>query len=228
MQEKRNHMEKTQKYVIQLCFAIAGAFSTLFAIVMFNLYLLPKCSLLMRITLTIIMPWLLVLVPVLFMKANKETWKDIGFTKEKIPLQVLIGILIAIIMSLVLAVIPIIFGFKEMLGGNSYTKVWQFVYCFVYYTLGVALPEEIIFRGYVFKKLLDIKNSKRFAMIVSSVLFGLFHMFSGNIIQIVITTLIGLFLCLSREKIKNCTTLSLIFAHGFYDALIVLWVAVLP
>jgi len=74
---------------------------------------------------------------------------------------------------------------------------------------------------------LAIKNSKWFAIIISSLLFGLFHIFNGNIIQIFVTAFIGFLYCVFREKIKGCTLLSLIIAHGVYDAMIVLWVSIL-
>jgi hypothetical protein len=130
-------------------------------------------------------------------------------------------------MSLVLTVLPIILGFKDMVGSITYTQVWKFVYQFIYAIFGVALAEELIFRGYIFKKLLEIKNARWFAIIISSVLFGLFHIFNGSIIQVFMTAFIGFLYCIFREKIKGCTLLSLIIAHGVYDATIVLWVSIL-
>ena len=75
------------------------------------------------------------------------------------------------------------------------------------------------------RKLYNI--SKWFAIIISSLLFGLFHIFNGNIIQVFVTALIGFLYCIFREKIKGCTLLSLIITHGVYDALTVLWVFIL-
>ena len=146
---------------------------------------------------------------------------------ENIPHQIAIGVILALLMSLFLTLIPILFGFKEMVGNTSYSELWQFAYNFVYLTIGVALAEEFVFRGYFFHKLLEIRDSRWFAMIVSSMLFGLFHIFYGNLIQIIITALIGLLYCVMREKIKNCTLLSLVIAHGLYDGMITLWVALL-
>jgi CAAX amino terminal protease family. len=147
--------------------------------------------------------------------------------KRKILPQIGIGVLLALAMSLVLTVLPIILGFKDMVGNTTYTQTYQFVYHFIYAILGVALAEELVFRGYIFHKLLAIKNSKWFAIIISSLLFGLFHIFNGNIIQIFMTAFIGFLYCIFREKIKGCTLLSLIIAHGVYDAMIVLWVSIL-
>ena len=38
---------------------------------------------------------------------------------------------------------------------------------------------------------------------------------------------IGALFCLCRIKIKNCSTLSLVIAHGVYDAMITVWANVL-
>ena len=63
-------------------------------------------------------------------------------------------------------------------------------------------------------------------VVASSVLFGVFHLLSGNILQLVITGLIGALFCFLRLKLKHCSTLSLVIGHGIYDALITVWVYV--
>ncbi len=213
--------------VVQLFIAICGTFVTVFGLSMFNQHLLMSFSLPIRMILMIVTQWLLFLVPAILMIVNKEKLSSIGFKKEKILMQIGIGVLLAVSMSLVLTVLPILLGFKEMVGSISYTQVWKLVYQFIYAILGVALAEELIFRGYIFNKLLEIKNSRWFAIIISSVLFGLFHIFNGNIIQVFMTAFLGFLFCIFREKIKGCTLISLIIAHGVYDAMIVLWVSIL-
>lgn len=218
---------KAKSSVVQLFIAICGAFVALFGLWMFNQHLLMSFVLPLRMILMIVTQWLLFIVPGILMIVNKETLGDIGFRKENIPLQIGIGVLLAFSMSLVLTVFPIMLGFKDMVGSTSYTQVWQFVYECIYAILGVALVEELIFRGYIFNKLLEIRSSKWFAIIMSSVLFGLFHIFNGNLIQVLMTVFLGLIFCIFREKIKGCTLISLIIAHGVYNALIVFWVSVL-
>jgi membrane protease YdiL (CAAX protease family) len=177
--------------------------------------------------LMIVTQWSLFLVPGILMIAKKIPFSELGFRKENISRQILIGVILAILMSMVLTVLPIVLGYKSMVGDASYDQTWKFVYKFIYSLLGVALAEELAFRGYVFYKLLKIKNSKWFAIILSSLLFGLLHIFTGNIIQVLVTAVIGFVYCIFREKIKGCTLLSLIVAHGLYDAMIDLWVSVL-
>lgn len=227
MDRNARSLDRSKLTVVQLLIAIFGTFVSVFGIFMFNQHLLMSFSQPLRMILIIIMQWLLFLVPGILMIVNKEKLSDIGFRKEKIALQVAIGVLLAVSMSLVLTVFPIILGFKDMVGNTVYTQTWKFVYQFIYAIFGVALAEELIFRGYIFNKLLEIKNSKWFAIIISSLLFGLFHIFNGNIIQVFMTAFLGLLFCIFREKIKGCTLLSLIIAHGVYDAMIVLWVSIL-
>lgn len=218
---------KSKSPVIQLFIAICGTFVAVFVLYMFNKHLLMSFSLPLRMILMIVTQWLLFLVPGILMIVSKENLGDIGFSKEKIPLQVGIGILLAFFLSLVLTIFPIMLGFKDLVGSTSYTQTWKFVYQFIYTIFGVALAEELIFRGYIFKRLVEIKDSKWFAIIFSSVLFGLFHIFNGNINQVFMAAILGLIFCIFREKVKGCTLLSLIIAHGVYDAMIVLWVSIL-
>ena len=90
----------------------------------------------------------------------------------------------------------------------------------------VALTEEFIFRGFLYQKLHALSGSHLAAILVSSLAFGLFHIFGGSLVQVAMTSLIGLALCLVRHKVRNCTTLSLINGHGVYDFLITVWVNV--
>lgn len=220
-------MSKSKSPFLHLLIAGSGVFLSLFTLWMFNQNYLSSFSLPLRVILMLVTQWLLFLVPGILMKMNKETLADIGFSREKIPQQIGIGVLLALSLSLLFTVIPILLGFKDMVGSTVYTKTWKFVFEFVYAVFGVALVEEMIFRGYIFQKLLAVKDSKSFAIIISSLLFGLFHIFNGNILQIIMTMLLGVLFCLFREKIKGCTLLSLIFCHGVHNFLIVLWVSVL-
>lgn len=216
-----------KKYILQLIISVCGVFIILFGIKMFNQYLLMTFPLAIRMILMIAVQWLLFLVPAIFMLSQKEKLSDLGFTKVNITNQIIIGIQIAIAMSFILTIIPILLGLKDMVSSISYTKAWQFAYQFIYMIFGVALAEELVFRGYIFHKLLKIKSSRWFAITISSLLFGLLHIFNGNILQVLMATIIGIIYCICREKIKGCTIISLIIAHGVYDALIVLWVALL-
>jgi len=219
--------KKSKKNIITIIIATACQFVILFGISLFNQNLLMTFPIHVRMIFMFLCQWVLLPVPVLLMLKEKEKLRDIGFEREKLFFQIIIGLSIATVMCLVLTVIPILCGFKDMVSSTRYSQPWQFVFQFFYTIFGVALVEEFFFRGYLFKKLLDIRDSKLFAITISSVIFGLFHVLAGGLIQVLITGIIGAIYCFCKEKIKNCTLLSLIIAHGVYDALIVLCVSLM-
>ena len=171
--------------------------------------------------------WIIAIAPVILAIVNKEKPADFGFTKEKIGLQILIGIGLGLLMSAVLTLVPHLLGLGEYVNnGKGYTYLWQYAWEFIYCILGVGLVEEFAFRGFIYRRFKSLFGKDFLAVICSSVLFGLFHIFGGNLIQIVITGLIGALFCFFKLKIRNCSTLSLIIAHGVYDAMITVWAGV--
>ena len=149
---------------------------------------------------------------------------DLGLEKEGIIRQILIGIGLGLGTSLVLTGIPVLAGFGEYVNsGKSYTEPWQFIYEFAYCILSVGAAEELVFRGFIYSKLKSLFGKEIYAAVGSSLLFGLFHVFRGNIVQIFVTAVIGFIFCTYRNKIKGCTLLSLMICHGVYDAMITIW-----
>lgn len=215
---------KRKKPVIQLVIGYAGAMSLLFVVQLFNSYILMSLPLMARMVCMVTENWLVALVPLIIMIAAKDKLRDYGFNREKVGLQIVVGLGIGIVMSAVLTVVPILAGLKDWVNsGKQYEFLWQYIFEFVYCIIGVALMEEYVFRGFIFTKLKAVSDSNALAVIVSSVMFGLFHIFGGNPVQVIVTGFIGAVFCVCRVKIKNCTVLSLVAAHGVYDALITVW-----
>ncbi|MDC7230890.1 MAG: type II CAAX endopeptidase family protein [Sphaerochaetaceae bacterium] len=218
---------RNRKSLIDLIIGVFGIFSTLLVVVWLNQQFLMQLALGWRMVLLITSQWLFMIVPLLLMRINHERIRFLMKSEVRLPNQILTGIVLAFLMSFLFTVVPILLGFKEMVGSTSYTKVWQFAFDLLYSLFAVALAEEFVFRGYLFHKLLEVKQSKWFAILISSILFGLFHSFQGDILQVIVTTFLGILFCLLREKITSCSLLSLVIIHGLYDALITLWVAIL-
>ncbi|MBD5106115.1 MAG: CPBP family intramembrane metalloprotease [Lachnospiraceae bacterium] len=162
------------------------------------------------------------LVPVCFMKAEKIKLGDIGITRNKLFIQVITGLLIGIVEVVVIVSLTVLLGFKKQLGPSLYEEGWQYIVYLFYTIFAVALFEEIFFRGYIYKKLSDIIKPKWLLILISSLIFGACH-FVGNgdflqdIPQVLLAAISGMFYCVLREKIRNCTLISLIFMHGIYD-----------
>lgn len=218
---------KLKENICKVAASILLEFCVLLAMILIQQNILISFPLLPRAILMIAIQWLLLVVPFAFVIKGNEKLSDYGFSKKKLLSQIITGVVIALAMSFVLTVLPIMAGFKEQVGSTSYTEPWQFCYQFAYMILGVALAEEFFYRGFLFQRLLGIRRSKWFAMLLSSAVFGLSHIFGGNMLQVVTTSLFGFLLCLCRDRVKNCTTVSLVIAHGVHNALITVFVAIL-
>lgn len=220
-------VKERNKIIIQIVVAIIGVVAGLLGVNAFNQYVLMSLPLVVRMVLMIVTYLPIALVPFCIVIFNKEKWSDYGFSKEKIGYQLLIGLAIALCMSFVFTVIPHLIGKSDWVNNQHiYNYAWQYIYDFIQCIGAVALVEEFVFRGFFYKKLETLFGSAVGAIIGSSILFGLFHFLGGNIGQIILTGFIGAIFCICRVKIKNCTMLSLIIAHGVYDALITVWLNV--
>lgn len=220
-------MKERNKIIIQIVIAIIGVVAGLLGVNVFKQHVLMRLPLIARMVLMVVTYFLIAIVPFSIVILNKDKWLEFGFSKEKIGCQVLVGLLIALCMSFVFTVIPHLAGKSDWVNNqHEYQYLWQFIYDFVYFIFAIALVEEFVFRGFFYKKFETLLGSAVGAIVGSSVLFGLFHFFGGNIVQILLTGIIGAIFCICRVKINNCTLLSVIIAHGVYDALITVWLNV--
>lgn len=217
-----------KKTLIQLIVGAFGSIAGLFCVVAVNQNLLMSLPISARMVLMIISYWVIALVPLIIMLVGKDYFSDHGFSKKKIGNQVMAGLIIGLCMSLVFTLVPIFLGKGDWVdNGHHYKYLWQFIFEFVYCIIAVGFVEEYVFRGFIFSKLKTLSGSVTVAIVVSSIFFGVFHLLAGNIVQMIVTGIMGAFFCICREKIENSTLLSLIIAHGVYDALITVWASVL-
>ena len=130
-----------------------------------------------------------------------------------------IGALIALSLSLVLAFLPALCGYS-LVGGHKPFTWFSLIYNFLYCFLMIGPVEELIFRVYVQETMISFfKKSPVVGVVLSALLFGLFHLINGSLIQVLFTFGIGLVFGLCKYKIKNCKYLGVSFGHGLYDFL---------
>jgi len=219
---------KQKKEWLSLIIGIAGTMLGLCAVTAFTRLVLMSLPLVARMISMIVVYWFIAIVPVLIIMVKKEKWTDYGFQKERQGTQILVGIILAIAMSCIGTLLPHLLGVGEWVdNGKRYQELWKFIYEFFYCILAIGFVEELVFRGFIFHKIKNISQKDSVAVIGSSVLFGVFHIFGGNPIQLVCTACIGALFCFFKLKIKNCSLLSLIIAHGIYDFLITVWASLL-
>ncbi|MBP5268540.1 MAG: CPBP family intramembrane metalloprotease [Ruminococcus sp.] len=209
--------------IVSLTMGAMGSIVGVFMLYMFNTKI-ANMPVPLRAPLMFVLYWAVAVIPIIIIRQDKMRPADLGFEKEGIIRQILIGIGLGLATSLVLTGIPVLAGFGEYVNsGKSYDELWKFVYEFAYCILSVGAAEELVFRGFIYSKLKSLFGKEIYAAVGSSLLFGLFHVFRGNIAQIFVTAVIGFIFCTYRNKIKGCTLLSLMICHGVYDAMITIW-----
>jgi uncharacterized protein len=171
-----------------------------------------------------LLPYILMVVLVLVvLKIQKEPiLNTLGFQRQHIGKQIVISIPIFLITAFIFVVGPLMIGMdKSDVLSFKPSRPNIFVYYIFFNMIFVGLGEEIIFRGHLFTKLNAVFKSGVMTVIISSIMFGVWHYPVGhNILQVIMTSIIGFIYGISRLKIKNCSTLSVGIAHGLHDTLI--------
>lgn len=153
---------------------------------------------------------------------KKPVFSVLGFSKTHISKQLLIAIPVFAVTVFLFVIVPLLFGVEKTswLGSKSINLSSAILYV-IQYMLFVGPGEEIIFRGYLLERIHDMTGSGIKAVIISSVLFGVWHFPVGqDFLQVLLTTLIGMTYGFARLKLNNCTTLSVGIAHGLHDTFI--------
>lgn len=173
----------------------------------------------LRMPLIIGCNWLIGLGPLVLSIRDKHRF----FETKRLDLQLLWGLAAALVPSLLLTVLPHLVGLGHMVGGSAHYTPMALLREGITYLIAVALVEEFVFRGFVYRRLKQLIPSEWAVMWISSGLFGLFHFMNGDFLQPLVTGALGFFWCLCRKKLPHCTLLSLIVGHAVYDWLICLW-----
>lgn len=177
MNEISQNISKAKHFVKAILFC--GTFTGLFIVFSFFKSLFPDKF--ERLTHAAIGTTAAILTTFLFLKFDRKTFTDIGFTYEKTTLKnFFTGLLIGIgLMGLLTCIVILTSGFKiETSTKSSFTN-------FILWTLPLiplAYMEEVGFRGYpltLLKRNFGLRNS----IIITSLLFAFYHIANGWTIQ---------------------------------------------
>ncbi|MDR0839786.1 MAG: CPBP family intramembrane metalloprotease [Christensenellaceae bacterium] len=149
---------------------------------------------------------------------EKQPLRALGFFGEKPLLQLGWAVALFALLSVLFVGLPVLLG--QALGDMLPAKD-SLLFAIPYKLLFVGFAEELLFRGYFLNSFMRLTGSKIAAVILSSLLFGLWHfILSGSIFQVLVTAIIGVLLALPRAYAKTCSIVSVSLAHGLYDALL--------
>ena len=175
----------------------------------------------LRMCLTLLVTAAFAVVAVVAMKLTGQESKLLP-TKRRLWLQILIGVAFAAVLCFFMGILPILCG-TSIIGSHTEPTAGFLLFSAVQDILFIGVCEEIVFRGYIQNQFeIWLKKCKWLAPLIAAVLFGLWHIINGSLIQVLLTTLIGCVFGYSKYFIKDCSLLSLIIAHGLYDFSLVL------
>jgi membrane protease YdiL (CAAX protease family) len=149
--------------------------------------------------------------------AVSNRFEAVTTIKGKIWLQILEGISLSLILALIIGVIPILLG-QSLIGNHEeYSSTVLFQNMFLYLIL-VGPVEELIFRGYIQSQVISwLPKHKWLGPLLAALLFGLWHIINGSLIQVVFTFFIGMAFGYAQYFVKHFTLLSSTISHGIYD-----------
>jgi membrane protease YdiL (CAAX protease family) len=156
---------------------------------------------------------------------EQEDLKSLGLDFHSPGPKIWLGLVIFAVWSL-FTVIPLLFGInKNVLFSFRPSSLSVLLLFTIYDLIFVSFGEELVFRGFLLSRIEQITNSRVIAVIVSSVLFGLWHYpLNMDIVQVFTAIFIGLIFCTIKLKSKSQSITPLIIAHGLNDAFL-LWLA---
>lgn len=169
----------------------------------------------------------LVMISIIFFvvkKVENQKLESIGLHTNDIVMQLITGIGIFAILS-ILPIGALLFGAEQHILNSKLPNIITLIYYTVFDILFVGFGEELVFRGFFLERIKKVLNSSIWAVLISSLLFGLWHYPTTQSIPLVImATLIGVFFSLCKLRIRKCTIISLAVAHGLNDAFL-LWLS---
>ncbi len=193
---------------------IIGLTFVMWAIMFANSYTARLC-----LTMLLIVAYTAVAIIAMFLTGQAKLLLP---TKNKLWLQILIGIGIAAVLCFFVGIVPILCG-TSLIGSHSDMSAGRIVLTAVQDILFVGVGEEIVFRGYIQNQFtVWLKKCKWLSPLISAAIFGLWHLINGSLIQVLFTTAIGCVFGYAKYFIKDCSLLSVIIAHGLYDFSLVL------
>lgn len=175
----------------------------------------------LRMCLTLLVTAVFGIIAVVAMKLTGQEKKLLP-TKNRLWLQIIIGLAFAAVLCFFMGIVPILCG-TSIIGSHAEPSAGLLIFSAVQDILFIGVCEELVFRGYIQNQFeIWLKKCKWLAPLISGVLFGLWHIINGSLFQVLITTLIGWVFGYCKYFIKDCSLLSVIIAHGLYDFSLVL------
>ena len=162
---------------------------------------------------------LLAAAPLAACRIRKRPFWTLGFRREEIGKQVLFGFAIFAMLAALVTVAVILLGSRRQILLPLRKSGPALLSSIAFDLILVGPVEETLFRGYFLNRLQVLTRSGAGGIIFSSILFGAWHFPGGqDILQVLLTAVIGALFSYCILRFRNCTTLSVMIAHGLHDS----------
>ena len=165
-----------------------------------------------------------IIIAIITVFAMKITKMEID-TNYKNYKQYIIGIDLCALLILLFGIIPLSCGTNFFVGSRQEFNLFAFIYYLFQYIVIIGPVEELLFRFYIQDTIKDfLPNLKWISVIVSSILFGAFHV-TFNLMSYIIKVCMISFLALFFGGVKyyfdkDFGYFGLALCHGLYDFLL--------
>ena len=156
-------------------------------------------------------------------------WTDYGLKSPKswfrtLGSAILLVVTLLILIGFLRALISRFVGEPNEIFDEIRVRKESLIWILIAIWTVVAFGEEMLLRGYILNRVADLFNRNKVGwtvgLLVSSVLFGLMHLYQGYF-AVLISFLIGLAFGIAYIRVEFNLWVP-IFAHGIYDTLFVL------
>jgi membrane protease YdiL (CAAX protease family) len=214
--EKATIAQKKNK-LIEISLFIVFNFFSLYLLE--DLFCLGSCPFSLLAFIIIVHNLILFFIIFWILKFRQETFQKIGWTKENLGKHLLFGV---ILFPPFYFSVSIMLYFFTSLGLSHLEKIPSFlvpqnglqIVEGVFMILTVAVVEEIIFRGYLLSRLIEITESIPGGVLISTFIFALGHVYEGTA-GVLTVTYIGIVYSLIFLREKSLTIN--IVLHFFTD-----------
>ena len=164
-----------------------------------------------------------IIIAIITVFAMKITKMEID-TNYKNYKQYIIGIDLCALLILLFGIIPLSCGIN-VVGSREEFSLFAFIYNLFQYIVIIGPVEELLFRFYIQDTIKDfLPNLKWISVIVSSIIFGAFHVgfnLMSYIIKVCMISFLGLFFGGVKYYFdKDFGYFGLALCHGLYDFLL--------
>lgn len=162
---------------------------------------------------------LLLTIPALYFLISDNRFNNGQLITINCPYKFLFSLTIRFILSIAL-IISFLFIFLPDIIVNSSDNKWQILYTSIFYLFFSVIPQEILYRAFLFHRYGAIFKGKHISVAINTFTFSFAHIVYGNWVAVFLTLIGGYFFCKTYQKARSLVIT--IIEHFLYGLMVFL------